>query len=436
MQCCFGRCKKKKQAAAISSVGSILKDKQIYIIKNKAFGLVLDTDMTNETFLIALNGDRHQHWRIEEQTNGSWRFRNVLYENLLYSNSENRELLTRSDADVDLKSFQNWKITALSSKTESGYYIRNEVTGLRIDFNLKGKVITSEPSGNDIQVWFIEPATSNLNKLNLCGNPEMTYIHQKLFAGYDKETLTVLNLCSNKIKVIPWNAFNELKNLEQLSLLKNEITIIEERSFNKLVKLKHLDLSQNKITSIYPFTFSELKNLEMLFLNGNEIEVIDERLFKGLTSLKRLNIFKNMIKIIPAAGVFDELTDLYGLYMDNNRIEAIYDGSFRGLSSLRYLRINDNKIKSISSNAFNHLEKLEKLYLNDNELESIDEELFSGLVELTELHLEQNSIKSLPDNVFSNLEKLENLSIDPIGNGHVDLADQPLDQGKTNFFFS
>jgi len=113
--------------------------------------------------------------------------------------------------------------------------------------------------------------------------------------------LQELNLSLNKIQTLPANVFRYLSQLNCLSLGFNQITVLPEDIFLYLSQLEILNLSCNNITIVPENIFAQLSNLKRLNLGDNELQVLPENIFKNLTQLKILELQGNQLRVFPKA---------------------------------------------------------------------------------------------------------------------------------------
>ena len=248
--------------------------------------------------------------------------------------------------------------------------------------------------------------------------------------------LRYIYLSNNKIKVISYDAFVNLKALNEIDLSYNEISILDNRTFsgfdhfwgiyfqfNKLTKiasrtffnlgsLYKLDFSNNfiseiessafsgfsvafikleynRISKLWPRSFEDLKTFT-LTLNYNQITEIDNSMFSGLT-VENLYLSNNNISRI-GPGTFNNASNIQYLYLSFNRLTKLDNGIFLGLSNVRSIDLNSNIISTIEVGSFNGLTNLQDINLNNNSLTQLDNSTFAGCNNLQSIYLTNNPI--------------------------------------------
>lgn len=226
------------------------------------------------------------------------------------------------------------------------------------------------------------------------------------------ESLKMLDLTWNKIKVLTDRGFFILPSLESLILSHNSIVRAEESSLSGLSSLKRLDLSSNQLVALPPrFFHSVLGSLEELSLKNNSISVLPPGLFDGLSKLIELDLSHNSITSHwVGPSTFSSLIKLKSLDLGHNRMSRVDSGTFKTLSDLNTLHLQYNEIESIAEDAFVQLPNLQTLVLSHNSLSRLDSMAMSGLTGLTSLSLDNNRLDIIEDNMFKNVTSLFELN--------------------------
>jgi len=152
-----------------------------------------------------------------------------------------------------------------------------------------------------------------------------------------------------KMKEIKANSFEKMVSLNELFLINDNLEIIQRDSFKGLeMNLKLLEIVSNRLKVIKENEFFNLKNLENFMINSNEIEQIDTNAFYGIANIKQLKINSNILKSIQN-NLFDNLTVLEELWLQENEIDNIEINSFDSLKNLikLYLHSNKNRFKMV-----------------------------------------------------------------------------------------
>ena len=234
--------------------------------------------------------------------------------------------------------------------------INNITNGVRMDdilssltnlkkLDLHQNKLTSVPKGlpatlqyadfrsNDIR--FVGKLSFNgltsLAELHLDGNNiENQGISHLAFDG--TRNLEVLVLSSNKLKQFPENL---PESLQVLQLENNQIKVISKTATRRLRNLKNLDLSQNVIVQTQ----------------------IGMGAIAALTSLEELDFSRNQLTEIPV-GLSENIEVLM---LSENKIEFIYSdsdsthGSLKALRSLKRVDLSSNRLKSVEDSSFSFL---------------------------------------------------------------------------------
>lgn len=212
-------------------------------------------------------------------------------------------------------------------------------------------------------------------------------------------TLKTLSVVSSKLKQIPQQALNKLKNLQTLDLESNDIVEVDSYAFYGL-PLVSLNLQTNKINTLLEFSFGGLENtLEELVLINNKLERFPLQALRRLRKLQILKLQSNQISEIPDDG-FTRFTVLKTLDLQSNRIDHLDARSFITMPKLVSLSCANNQLTILSdSSIFVHLNDLETLDLSLNNLRIVDLNNLSSLrtVDLSNNHLHDIQFHNLPN---------------------------------------
>ncbi|XP_037033575.1 toll-like receptor 3 [Bradysia coprophila] len=132
---------------------------------------------------------------------------------------------------------------------------------------------------------------SNLQVLDLSGNPSLAYYSQGGSLSNLSHSLQVLSMEDSMIKKL--GLICKLKNLKILQLEGNNINQINRNTFDGLEHLEMLDLSSNHLSNWYSRVFENNPNLRLLKLRNNNINLITSAMYDDFSSLKYLALGNN-----------------------------------------------------------------------------------------------------------------------------------------------
>ncbi|XP_078491636.1 tsukushi isoform X2 [Ciona intestinalis] len=280
------------------------------------------------------------------------------------------------------------------------------------------------------------PANLGLIKLDLSEN-QIFDISKLAFGARNsalQQALTTLTLYSNQITLVPTEALQNLRFLQDLSLGGNSIKWMRADSFTGLTRLNNLDLSRNgldqlaadafkldlsrnSIRMISPGSLSHFTRLDELFLTANRISALDPGIFTTIShNLKLLDLTRNEITLLKQ-GVFRGCNQLITLKLGHNMMSYISEENeypFQGLYKLRVLRLDSNRLISLpaTSKAWNDMKNLQELYLSGNLLQILPEfEPITLLPGLQKLDISANLVSTLKTSSFRCFPNLENLDV-------------------------
>merc|ERR1719361_1230459 len=163
-------------------------------------------------------------------------------------------------------------------------------------------LLTLDLSDNHIRVVPLDTFhhMNRLEKLFLQDN-EINAFHTGTFHSQANSKLQVLDLSFNHIKKIEYDMFR-FESLELLHLDDNRIRMLESRSFVEMRNLKCLTLEGNKISNLEDETFQNLHSLRWLNLAYNSLTNLNFDAFDyvGSLSFTSLDISNNKIENLTA----------------------------------------------------------------------------------------------------------------------------------------
>lgn len=237
---------------------------------------------------------------------------------------------------------------------------------------------------------------------NLVAVPDAVFINLS--------SLQSLEFYSSKILTLRSNALDGLLKLELLRIVDNpNLTQLNLWSADNLDDLVELDLHSNGIKVLDYEALIHYRNLKHLNLQQNAIAHIPIAFLSWTPDLETLNLAENAIQRIES-DTFKALFSLVDLNLAHNRIDFIDDYAFSTTTHLTALRLNGNQIKTISSMVFFNLRALEYLNLSENALSAYDavgEDAFKHNVNLLNLDLSHNSMFSITSDAFRSFYPLE-----------------------------
>ncbi|XP_031636562.1 protein artichoke [Contarinia nasturtii] len=218
----------------------------------------------------------------------------------------------------------------------------------------------------------MEDALSQLNWLNLTGNPFASGIH-------DVENLETPSTTTRYI----------IPHLNELYITHTNLTAISSSDFDGYFTLQHLHLMQNRIERIASYAFKKLNNLLTLDISVNELERLPKECLHGLVQLRRLNLSTNRLRALDEFTI--ELAYLESLDISYNQLEHIDRNTLQNLHELRELRMAGNHIAAVVVDSFRFLNSLTLLDLRENQFRQIPTDVLNFLeTHLQTLQLEHN----------------------------------------------
>lgn len=163
-------------------------------------------------------------------------------------------------------------------------------------------------------------------------------------------------------------------NITTINLCKNKIRVIPPGSFSRVLGLKRLDLSQNQLVSLKGGEFGGLDVLDSLNLTCNNISHINSNAFDGLTRLQTLLLTHNTLATIPP-GIFHSLPAIQKVDLSLNRLKAFSCRESGGSSTLVQLDLFANDIQRVDVSCF---PALEYIRLSNNSKLELQEDVFAS----------------------------------------------------------
>lgn len=144
--------------------------------------------------------------------------------------------------------------------------------------------------GNLLKIFCVSVfgLSSKLRELNLKGN------HLSEFApSGNLSSLTFLDLSSNQLSTLHWDAFKNITNLEILDISENRISVLPENVFNDLFNLKVVNLQANNLSKLEPRLFEDQAQIEKLYLSYNKLQSLPEGLMDTFSNHHTLRLYNN-----------------------------------------------------------------------------------------------------------------------------------------------
>ncbi|KAG8286363.1 biological adhesion [Homalodisca vitripennis] len=214
-------------------------------------------------------------------------------------------------------------------------------------------------SHNDISnVPDLEDVGSTMRELDLSYNL-LEYLENQVFRKVP--LLTTLNVCNNRLTVLPTDVFLGFNSLINLHLCSNPLRANFRELFSFTPQLRRLDLSSVSLTSVPPL---------------------------AIPYLVHLNLTNNLIQDVHPSSA-DGLPRLRTLLLRANHLPSIPNQAWYRLPLLKELDLSLNPIKEITNSSFSSLRRLDSLRLTElSDLERVESGSFSGLRSLSSLHIQ------------------------------------------------
>ncbi|XP_071318192.1 toll-like receptor 13 [Trachinotus anak] len=193
-------------------------------------------------------------------------------------------------------------------------------------------------------------------------------------------------------------------NITTINLCKNKIRVIPSGSFSQVLGLKNLDLSQNQLVSLKGGEFRGLDVLDCLNLTSNNISSIHSNAFEGLTRLRTLLLPYNILATI-SPGIFNYLPAIQKVDLSLNNLKSFSCLESGGSSTLRSLDLFANNIQRVNVSCFTALEYIR---LSNNSKLELQADVFASNPRLTSLLLQRVKVQAL---VGLSMDAKRNLSM-------------------------
>uniref|UniRef100_A0A673J6Q9 G-protein coupled receptors family 1 profile domain-containing protein n=1 Tax=Sinocyclocheilus rhinocerous TaxID=307959 RepID=A0A673J6Q9_9TELE len=240
-----------------------------------------------------------------------------------------------------------------------------------------------------------------------CVNTDIHCVHVSLRSiPQVSANVTSLSLKSNKIHVLPNEAFIKYIKLQRLFLQDNCIGTVSIHAFSGLYKLQKLSLSQNCISLLSPGVFSDLHKLKWLILDDNPITTITANTFTGLSSLFFLSMVNTSLEQLPDSRLCTHVPFLSWLSLRANLIKSLPENTFQSLRMMGDLDLSSNLIKELPVSIFKDLPSLQILNLSQNPLDHIHPGQFNHLIQLQSLGLEGVEVPNIQTSMFHPMDNL------------------------------
>lgn len=245
-----------------------------------------------------------------------------------------------------------------------------------------------------------------LDKLELSVQ-ELRVVPQYLYNGHEAQLklsyVVFADLSHNFLEKLPESNFLYwMPETRKLKLSENRIKKVPD-DIQQMTKLEILELDTNRLQFI-PHTISKCSALQRLDLSNNNLEILPAEL-GDCGSLRYLRLHSNYLKMIPKT--IGGCSKLEYIDISRNRLIELPD-SIQFLLSLTHLDVSSNSIASFPS----HIGKcmsLSYLDASTNQLAYLPES-FSQLEELEYCNLDNNNIVTTP-NIFNKLVSLKTFTM-------------------------
>lgn len=172
-----------------------------------------------------------------------------------------------------------------------------------------------------------------------------------------------LDLSQNEFIVVPSVAFGDIGfTLRHLDLANNQIDRLDSTMFQETQFLTSLNICYNKINILPDNVFTSIGNLLELGLCGNPLTANFKELFHYIPKLRYLNMAKMGLKTSPALP----LQKLIHLNMSGNHLEEVATSSVEALTNLRTLIWRGNRFTTVPTNCWSTMRLLRHLDISNN----------------------------------------------------------------------
>jgi len=222
-------------------------------------------------------------------------------------------------------------------------------------------------------------------------------------------SLRILDLSSDRIRMIDEKFLENLQNLQTLKLDNNRIVQVADRAFINMTRLINISMTWSQL-DVMPKLPVSLRSLK---LPGSEITNLTTDRMSNLTQIRTIDLSNSQVTSIEN-GLFTNMSELKTLNLSSNKLMSLNDEVFRIRSgaNLTYLDLQKNEIQQIKGSPFATHDKLNELYIHQNHLTVIETHTLKGLDSLKVLDLSVNDIEDVSSDALSNLLQLEVLRLD------------------------
>uniref|UniRef100_A0A672M788 G-protein coupled receptors family 1 profile domain-containing protein n=1 Tax=Sinocyclocheilus grahami TaxID=75366 RepID=A0A672M788_SINGR len=239
-----------------------------------------------------------------------------------------------------------------------------------------------------------------------CINTDIHCVHVSLRSiPQVSANVTSLSLKSNKIHVLPNEAFIKYIKLQRLFLQDNCIDTVSIHAFMSIFLIqKIMILDDNPITTITANTFAGLSSLFFLSMVNTSLEQLPDSRLLSASLLLNINITTclilnskdagsrslraNLIKSLPE-NTFQSLLMMGDLDLSSNLIKELPVSIFKDLPSLQILNLSQNPLDHIHPGQFNHLIQLQSLGLEGVEIPNIQTSMFHPMDNLSYIYFKK-----------------------------------------------
>ncbi|KAK8723114.1 hypothetical protein OTU49_011848 [Cherax quadricarinatus] len=139
------------------------------------------------------------------------------------------------------------------------------------------------------------------------------------------DTLTYLNLASNKITYFPFDSIQGYTNLQTLSLDDNQIEVWPNFESDSL---EYLSFSGNEGITLTDFT--NTPNLREIYMARNKHDTLPYQLFWNLFNLTVVDLQRNEMTFVDEYYIASQSNALTTINLDHNKISVIRHDAFHG----------------------------------------------------------------------------------------------------------
>ncbi|XP_071850989.1 uncharacterized protein [Apostichopus japonicus] len=225
--------------------------------------------------------------------------------------------------------------------------------------------------------------------------------------------VTKIDLSTNKLTYIHWDAFITSTKLQEIDLSYNGLKYLPEDLLSSCSDLRALHLGNNQLSTIPTGFFRATPKIVYLTMSKNRFQILNKAHFHGLKSIHYLTLSGNRITSLPA-DIFSELQLNCYLDLSQNLLSEIPDGLWKtniNYHKLQYLLLQRNNLTFLSNTSFFGLPNLTEIDLSYNGLKYLPEDLLSNCSDLTALHLGNNQLSTIPTGFFRATPKIVYLTM-------------------------